>query len=79
MRAGYWVQVGRGASRLLNALLGGEGDTTFSAASWDDHLRGRRLGALRVRLIDAMWGEGHCLRAWEWHAAHGLFVWDDAG
>jgi len=74
----YWLeQVGRALSRLLNAVAGGEGDCTFSAWSWHLKLRGKPTGALRVAVVDALSRqEGHCRRAYEWHAARGLIQRD---
>ncbi len=75
----YITQVLRALSRLLNALAGGEGDTTFSAASWGLALKGSRWGRLRVKLIDWLNGTpGHCKAAWEWHRDRGLLVKDSA-
>lgn len=77
----YLAQIGRASSRLLNALAGGEGDTTFSAYSY--HLQetgrtplGRAYGRLRVRAIDTLLGAGHCAAAHEWHQEHQLFQID---
>ena len=67
----YWsAQVLRAGSRMLNALAGGEGDCTLSAWSWHMTLQegwGRVVGIVRVRVIDALMGEGHCERAYDWH------------
>lgn len=70
----WWLrQVGRALSRLLNALTGGEGDTTYSAASWAAKAAGEPLGAARVRFVDWLnGGKGHCFAAWVWHRDHGL-------
>lgn len=73
MRCWYCVQVGRALTRLLNALLGGEGDSTFSAYSWELQRRGSAWGVWRVALVDAVFGTGHCLDSWAWHDARGLF------
>lgn len=77
----YLTQVGRATSRLLNALTGGEGDTTFSAYSFHLMTNGRRsisrlYGAARVTLIDGLAGAGHCREAYDWHQQHGLFEID---
>jgi hypothetical protein len=74
----YFIQVFKGLSRLLNALLGGEGDTTFSAYSGRLANDGRRpisrwYGRGRVWCIDGVFGHGHCQAAYEWHLAHNLF------
>ena len=73
----YFLQVGRASSRLLNALCGGEGDTTFSAYSW--YLatdKGCGIGRLRVRIVDAIRYKGHCQDAYYWHREHRLFEMD---
>lgn len=73
----HFDQVFRASSRLLNALVGGEGDTTFSAGSWTAFLSGSRTGRWRVAVVD--WlnrDEGHCRRAWEWHRDRGLLELD---
>lgn len=77
----YLAQVGRAASRLLNAVTGGEGDTTFSAYSWHlkvsgRHRASRAYGAARVFIIDAVAGHGHCAEAHAWHRDHRLFEID---
>lgn len=82
----WWlIQNLRAGSRLLNALTGGEGDTTFSAYSWElatQYTGWRaRWGAWRVWCIDlvaervfGIWG--HCHNAWVWHREHRLFERD---
>lgn len=74
MAGGYFRQVGRAASRLLNALVGGDGASTFSAQSYDLALRGSAWGRWRVRFVDALPpnGAGHCAEAFAWHVEHGL-------
>ena len=74
----YLLQVGKALSRLLNAITGGEGDTTFSAYSYQLKVRGksqfaRRYGAWRVAVIDWFLGDEHSLSAWLWHEQHDLF------
>lgn len=65
-------------SRLLNAVTGGEGDTTYSAASWSLYLDGHRCGRIRVKLIDRLQGPDHCRKAWEWHRDRGLLEHEGA-
>jgi hypothetical protein len=73
----WWLyQVFRASSRLLNALTGGEGDTTFSAYSWELKRRGSLWGKLRVSVIDRIAGYDHCLASWEWHEERRLFEHD---
>lgn len=72
----YLTQIGRALSRLLNAIFGGEGDTTFSAFSWELQRRGSTWGLFRVWLVDAINGPGHCRKAWDWHEDHRLFERD---
>lgn len=70
---GWLHEVGSACSRLLNALCGGDGSVTFSAASWQLQRDGSRWGAWRVRVVDRLNREpGHCERAWRWHHARGL-------
>jgi len=72
IRLWLW-QVGRGASRLLNALTGGEGDVTYSARSWQLYLQDPHRYRWRVRLVDWLNGDPqHCMRAYYWHLRHGL-------
>ena len=69
----WLLQVGRALTRLLNALTGGTGDTTFSARSWHLKQKGAVLGHIRVWLVDRINREpGHCKTAWEWHRQRGL-------
>jgi hypothetical protein len=70
----YLKEIGRGGSRLLNAMFGGPGDVTFSAWSWELVLRGSAWGRWRVRVLDAISGENHCYDAWIWHRTRGLIV-----
>lgn len=74
----YLAQIGRASSRLFNAVMGGEGDTTFSAYSYHLMVHGRRpasraYGRARVAVVDGLLGTGHCLEAWAWHHERGLF------
>ena len=48
-------------SILLNLLLGGQRNQTFSARN---HQRQRENKLNLTRLIDFMLGEGHCLECW---------------
>lgn len=81
----HLIQLGRALSRLLNALTGGEGDTTFSAGSEWLRRHGRTAlarwaGRARVRFVDWLNGEpGHCAAAYAWHAERDLFIRDTAG
>jgi hypothetical protein len=69
----WWaLQVFKASSRLLNALTGGEGDTT-SAYSWELKRRGSKWGEIRVWILDGITGYDHCKQAWDWHEAKGLF------
>ena len=66
-------QIGRALSRLLNAVTGGEGDTTFSARSYALKQKGAVLGRLRVVFVDWLNNEpGHCEKAYQWHKERGL-------
>lgn len=74
----YAYQVARAADRLLNALLGGEGDSTFSAWSYYMLVQGSRWGRWRVAIVDAMPFNyaGHCKDAYDWHVKHDLLTID---
>lgn len=68
-----WLyQVGRALTRLLNALLGGEGDTSFSARTEAEARAGRPGWVGVAMLIDAVMGHGHTAAAHAWHAERGL-------
>jgi hypothetical protein len=74
MTGSWWIaQIGRASSRLLNAILGGEGDVTFSAYSEELRLRGDTWGVLRVKFVDTFMGKGHCADSWQWHQERRLF------
>jgi hypothetical protein len=75
----YWiVQVARALSRLLNAVTGGEGDSTFSAWSYHLMLRNKRTGKWRVKFVDSLFFNkpGHCKEAYEWHTERRLLERD---
>ncbi len=72
-RQSWPEEVGSALSRLLNALCGGDGAVTFSAASWELFRLNSRWGLWRVRLVDFLNRDpGHCREAWEWHRARNL-------
>lgn len=74
----HLFQIFRASSRLLNALTGGEGDSTFSAWSyhlWVDH--GSWWGKWRVKVLDALLGKDHCKISYEWHVQRDLLHKDD--
>lgn len=54
------------ADQLMNAILGGLPDETICSRCWKAKLRGSRWAAHLVRLIDLMFGRGHCERCVEW-------------
>ncbi len=58
---GYVVRVGVALSVLLNVVLGGASNQTFSARNWQWRRDGRRNG---VWIIDKALGQGHCVRCW---------------
>ena len=57
----YLKRVGVQLSALLNVVLGGYANQTFSARNYDWKKRG--LPHL-VPIIDLVLGEGHCLHDW---------------
>lgn len=71
-------EIGSAGSRLLNAVLGGDGSVTYSAQSWADRVANTRWGVTRVALLDWLNGRnlwpkrGHCAAAWAWHRERGL-------
>lgn len=76
MRCWWCMQVARSSSRFLNAVMGGEGDTTFSAFSYHLVLSGSRWGRIRVALVDAILGADHCKDSYAWHAERRLFEFE---
>lgn len=57
----YLERVGIALSVLLNVLLCGESNQTFSARNWG--WRRNKLINL-VFLIDLLFGKGHCMVSW---------------
>lgn len=82
----WWLfQNFRALSRLTNSLLGGEGDTTLSAYSWElaHNRKGfkRKFGLIRVMIIDTVFlfllkKKNHCYDSWVWHQERNLFQRD---
>ena len=54
-----------GEDQSWNAILDGSPDETISARAWRNHLDLRNRGAWAVRVIDGLFGAGHCKRAHE--------------
>lgn len=50
-------------SILVNVLLGGHINQTFSARNWE---RKKNKKLHMVNLIDTVLGKGHCAEAWVW-------------
>jgi hypothetical protein len=46
-----------------NAALGGSEDETISSRAWRAQQAGKLRGKVAVRVIDALFGKGHCERA----------------
>lgn len=59
----YLKRVGTNLSRLLNTLLGGDTDQTFSARNYNWFVYDRYN---IVWLIDFTFGQGHCMRSWDY-------------
>lgn len=57
----YLSRVGTALSVLLNVLLGGDNNQTFSARNYQRQKDGK-LNA--VLLIDLLLGHGHCMECW---------------
>lgn len=59
MRA-WFVAVTAAWSQFWNCFWGGNRDQSFSSRSWEASLRGRRWGRISVRIVDCLFGAGHC-------------------
>ena len=59
----YLVRILIALSVLLNVILGGRLNQTFSARNWE-WKRNQKINV--VRLLDALLGDGHCSRAWSY-------------
>ena len=57
----YFNRIFIALSVLLNVLLGGDNNQTFSARNW--HWRRNKKPNI-VRLIDLILGEDHCMECW---------------
>lgn len=57
----YVTRVSIALSVLLNVVLGGASNQTFSARNWQWRRDGKRNG---VWLIDRTLGQGHCVKCW---------------
>ena len=57
----YLVRILIALSVLLNVILGGRLNQTFSARNWE-WKRNEKINI--VRLLDTLLGDGHCSRAW---------------
>ena len=57
----YLVRILIALSVLLNVILGGRLNQTFSARNWE-WKRNEKINL--VRLLDTLLGDGHCSRAW---------------
>jgi hypothetical protein len=64
--ASWPARMGRALSQLLNVLLNGNEDESFSSRSWKARAKGKAWGKIAVPLIDAVFGKGHCQAAAEW-------------
>jgi len=58
----YLKRIGLKISRLLNTLLGGDSNQTFSARNYNWYVYDRYN---LVWLIDYVFGKGHCMRSWD--------------
>lgn len=57
----YWFRVVTAISVLINVVLGGSNNQTFSARNWQ-WKRDKRFNI--VWLIDVVLGKGHCSECW---------------
>ena len=58
---GYIVRVSIASSVLLNVVLGGASNQTFSARNWQ---RKKDNKPNLVWVIDKLIGDGHCVECW---------------
>ena len=58
---GYVIRVGVALSVLLNVVLGGASNQTFSARNWQ---RKKDNKSNMVWVIDKIIGKGHCAECW---------------
>ena len=58
---GYIVRVSIASSVLLNVVLGGASNQTFSARNWQ---RKKDNKPNMVWVIDKLIGKGHCVECW---------------
>lgn len=58
----YLNRVAISLSVLINVLLGGYNNQTFSARNYDWKKRGSKIHLVRV--IDFMFGKDHCMHCW---------------
>lgn len=58
----YLKRIGLKISRLLNTLLGGDSNQTFSARNYNWYVYDYYN---LVWLIDYIFGKGHCMRSWD--------------
>lgn len=58
---GYVIRVGVALSVLLNVVLGGASNQTFSARNWQ---RKKDNKSNMVWVIDKIIGKGHCVECW---------------
>jgi hypothetical protein len=65
----YLLRIFVAKSQLLNTILGGNVDETFSSRVGRAAGRGNRLGMLIERLLDGVLGKGHCRGVIEWDEA----------
>lgn len=57
----YLSRVGTSLSVLINVLLGGDNNQTFSARNYQWRKDGKPNG---VFIIDLLLGKGHCMECW---------------
>jgi hypothetical protein len=61
----YLERIGIALSVLLNVLLGGPSNQTFSARNWDWKLRGYPNLVWLIDLLFIWFEEDHCERSWD--------------
>lgn len=56
----WFTSVTAAWSQFWNAFWGGNRDQSYSSRSWEAKVTGRWWGPYSVRLIDLLFGKGHC-------------------
>ena len=61
----YWWNLGEAASQFLHALIGGNANLTLSSQTYYWYSQNKLRGKILIRIVDFIFGKGHCKNAWE--------------